>query len=313
MDGSHMPPDRLFDEATLRKLEQLTLIAHRVRAGIMRGDRRSTKKGESIEFADYRDYTRGDDLRRLDWNVYARLEKPFIKLLEEEEDLTVHVLVDASLSMDWPQDGADASLPPANDPHKFRYALRLAAALGHIGLATGDRVAVSLLAGDRARDRWGPVRGRGQTLRLLAWLEMQGAEGTTDLNAALRDYALRGGRPGLAMLVSDMLSPGGWQDGLTALQGRGYEVAILHLLSPDEIAPQMVGDIRLIDSETGQPQDVTVDGAMRDLYSRRLRQWRDEMASYCASRDVHYVAVETGTAWENVILYALRRAGVVRE
>ena len=93
----------LFDEVTLRKLEQLALVADKVRAGVMKGDRRSSKRGTSIEFADYRNYVKGDDLRRLDWNVYARLEKPFIKLLEEEEDLSVHILIDGRLSMNWPQ------------------------------------------------------------------------------------------------------------------------------------------------------------------------------------------------------------------
>src|SRR5512134_2945356 len=92
----------LFDEAALRKLEQLVLVAASVRVGLLKGERRSRKRGTSIEFADYRDYTRGDDLRRLDWNVYARLAKPFIKLLEEEEDLAVHVLLDSSGSMQWP-------------------------------------------------------------------------------------------------------------------------------------------------------------------------------------------------------------------
>lgn len=302
--------DRLFDEKTLRKLEQLALIAHRVRAGVMKGERRSTKRGTSIEFADYRDYTRGDDLRRLDWNIYARLEKPFIKLLEEEEDLSVHVLLDASESMNWPPDAGDPFAPA--DAHKFRYGQRLAAALGYIGLSTSDRVAVGLLRDHRLADRWGPTRGRGQTLRLLAWVEAQQTSGTTDLSAALSDYALRGGRPGLALVISDMLSPNGYRDGLNALQGRGYEVALIHLLAPDEVMPVLAGDLRLVDSETGNGQDVTIDGAMRDLYSRRLQAWRDEMASYCLNRDMHYVAVETGTPWENVILFALRRAGVVK-
>ena len=305
-----MPPQRLFDESTLRKLEQLALVAHKVRAGVMKGERRSTKRGTSIEFADYRDYTRGDDLRRLDWNVYARLERPFIKLLEEEEDLTVHILIDASQSMDWPL--PDPLNPSLVDLRKFDYARRLGGALAYIGLSSGDRVAVTLLSGDQAVNRWGPSRSRGQMLPMLRWLEEVSVGGATDLNAALRDYALRGGRPGLALLLSDMFSPGGYADGLTALQGRGYEVGIIHLLSPDEVVPELAGDLRLIDCEIGAAQDVTIDAAMRELYSRRLRQWRDEMASYCLSRDVHYVAVETGTPWEKVILYALRRAGVVK-
>lgn len=305
-----MAATRLFDETTLRKLEQLTLMAHKVRAGVMKGERRSIKRGTSIEFADYRDYTRGDDLRQLDWNVYARLEKPFIKLLEEEEDLTVHVLIDSSVSMDWPNDSTPIS--EATDTHKFRYAQRVGAALAHIGLAAGDRVTVGLLSGDRVSGRWGPSRTRGQTLRLLSWIETLKAGGTTNLNTALSDYGLRGGRAGLALIITDMLSPSGYTDGLSALQGRGYEVAIIHLLAPDEISPPLAGDLRLIDSETGTPQDVTIDGTMRDLYARRVREWRDEIATTCQNREVHYVAVDTSTPWESIILFALRRAGVVR-
>jgi uncharacterized protein (DUF58 family) len=305
-----MPADRLFDETTLRKLEQLTLIAHKVRAGVMKGERRSTKRGTSIEFADYRDYVRGDDLRRLDWNVYARLERPFIKLLEEEEDLSVHVLLDASESMDWPKNGS--GLIAAQDSHKFRYGQRLGAALAHVGLSTGDRVTVGLLSGARLVGQWGPSRSRGRTLSLLNWIESLQPGGTTNLSAALSDYGVRAGRPGLALLISDMLSPDGYLDGLSALQGRGYEVAILHLLSPDDVEPPLGGDLRLIDSETGAPQDVTIDGAMRDLYARRVLEWRDEIAAACLKRQVHYVAIDTATPWENVILFALRRAGVVR-
>src|SRR5512147_1504883 len=125
----------LFDESSLRKLQQLTLVTSRVRAGALRGERRSLKRGAGLEFADFRDYVPGDDLRRVDWNVYARLDRPYVKLREEEEDLAVHILVDASQSMDWGE-GAQ---------HKFNYALHLAAGLGAIRLSTGDRVTVSTL------------------------------------------------------------------------------------------------------------------------------------------------------------------------
>jgi uncharacterized protein (DUF58 family) len=305
-----MATDRLFDEKTLRKLEQLTLVAHKIRAGVMKGERRSVKRGTSIEFADYRNYVRGDDLRRLDWNIYARLEKPFIKLLEEEEDLSVHILLDSSESMNWPVNSG--AFNGAEDTHKFHYGQRLAGALAHIGLSTGDRVAIALLAGDQAVTRWGPLRGRGQTLGMLTWVEEMETGGTTDLNEALSHYALRGGRPGLAILISDMLSPGGYREGLDALQGRGYEVGIVHILSPDEVSPPLNGDLRLVDVETGNGQDVTIDGAMRNLYLRRLADWRRDLAAYCLGRDVHYLALETSIPWENVILYELRRIGVVQ-
>jgi uncharacterized protein (DUF58 family) len=298
--------DKLFDEKTLRKLEQLSLIATQVRAGAIKGERRSTKRGTSIEFADYRDYTRGDDLRRVDWNIFARLERPFIKLLEEEEDLAVHVVLDSSASMDWPR---DAEAPP--DVHKFTYGRRLAAGLGYIGLTGGDRLTVVGIGG-RGLQQWGPSRGRARTLDLLHHLEGFQAGGVTDLNEALRAYSLRGGRPGLCVVISDLYSPTGYQDGLSALQARGHEVTLIHILSPDEVNPPLAGDLRLVDVETDAGQDVTVDAAMRDLYQRRLIAWRDEIGAYCRGRGVHYVTVETALPWEEVILYQLRRLGVVR-
>ena len=292
----------LFDEKTLRKLDRLALAASQVRAGQMKGERRSTKRGTSIEFADYRDYTRGDDLRRVDWNVYARLERPFIKLLEEEEDLAVHVLVDASGSMDF----------GPNEQHKFNYAQRLAAALGYVALAAGDRLTLVSLRGQAPGEQYGPSRGRPHTLRLLQFIEAMQPGGQTHLDAALRHYALGARRPGLALLVSDLFSPAGYQAGLGHLQGRGYEVGVLHLLAPDELDPPLAGDLRLIDVETGAPQDITLDGGLRDLYRRRVAAWRDEIEAYCLKRGMHYVPVSTGTPWDELVLYTLRRRGLIR-
>src|SRR5216684_4964726 len=143
--------ERLFDEKTLRKLDRLALVASQVRAGQIKGERRSLKRGTSIEFADYRDYTRGDDLRRVDWNVYARLERPYIKLLEEEEDLAVHVLLDASRSMDY----GTTSEKEAESWNKFGYAQRVAAALGYVALAGGDRLTLATLRGEAPSAQFG--------------------------------------------------------------------------------------------------------------------------------------------------------------
>ncbi|MEK7278996.1 MAG: DUF58 domain-containing protein, partial [Chloroflexota bacterium] len=266
-------PPVFFDESTLRKLDQLSLVAARVRAGQMKGERRSTKRGTSIEFADYRDYTQGDDLRRVDWNVYARLERPFVKLFEEEEDLAVHVLVDASRSMNWPDaPSGGLSSSPTDDHNKFQFAARLAAALGHIALAAGDRVTVAAFHGDGSRPtQFGPARGRGNTMRLIKFLGALTPAGTTDLNESLRNYAQTSRRAGLAFLLTDLFSPSGYESGLSALQSRGDEVGIMHILAPEEIDPPLAGDLRLLDSETGDPQDVSVDGPMRDLYTRRVQ------------------------------------------
>lgn len=292
----------LFSETTLRKLDRLALAAAQVRAGVLKGERRSTKRGTSVEFADYRDYTRGDDLRRVDWNVYARLERPFIKLLEEEEDLAVHVVVDESRSMDF---GAD-------DQHKFTYACRLAAALGYIALAAGDRLSLVTVRGGAPAAQYGPARGRGHALRLINFLEGRQPAGETVLDAALRQYALTARRPGLLLLISDLFSPAGYQAGLAGLQGRGYEVAVLHLLAPEELDPPLAGDLRLVDIETGAAQDVTLDGGLRDLYRRRVQTWRDEIEAHCLKRRITYVPVSTAVPWDELVLYQLRQRGLIR-
>lgn len=292
----------LFDEATLRKLEQLTLVAERVRVGVMKGDRRSTKRGTSIEFADYRNYVKGDDLRRLDWNVYARLERPFIKLLEEEEDLSVHLLIDTSASMDWPDNEAI---------NKLHYALRLAGALGHIGLTTGDLVTATLL-NSQNEQRWGPFRGQQNSLRLLQFLANCRATGITDLNLSLRHYALRSGRPGLLFILSDLLSPNGYQDGLHALQARGYEVGLIHILSPDEVEPPVSGDLKLVDIETGADAEITLDATTLNLYRERLHQWQADIANYCANRHIHYIPLTTDLPWEKLVMQTLPIKGIVK-
>jgi uncharacterized protein (DUF58 family) len=303
----------ILDESSLRKLEQLSLVARHVRVGQVAGERRSTRRGTSVEFADYRDYVQGDDLRRVDWNIYARLERPYVKLFEEEEDLAVHILLDGSGSMDWGGEGGGGAEEPGSggaEENKWLYARRLAAALGYVALVGGDRLTVSVFSSSMSS--FGPVRGRGHTLRLFDWLENLEAEGTTDLNGSLRAYAISGGRPGLTVLISDLFSPGGYVEGLTALAARGHEVAVIHVLSPDEVEPPLGGDLRLLDIETDNPQEVTIDGGMRSLYQRRLAAWRDEIRAACRGRDAHYVPVETDTPFDRVVLYDLRRSGIVR-
>jgi len=294
---------KLFNEATLRKLEQLTLVANQVRVGMMKGDRRSQKRGTSIEFADYRNYVRGDDLRRLDWNVYARLERPFIKLLEEEEDLAVHILVDGSASMDWPDGGSEEQ--------KLHYALLLAGALGHIALSSGDLTLVTLLRSD-GNQRWGPYRGQQNSVRLLQFLEEGAAAGITDLNLSLQNYALRARRPGILFVISDLLSPSGYQEGVAALQARGYEVGLIHVLSPDEVAPPLAGDVKLIDVETGLDAEITLDASTQRQYLARLEEWRTEIEGFCRGRNAHYIPLTTDFPWEKLILQTLRVQGVVK-
>ncbi|MDE2854882.1 MAG: DUF58 domain-containing protein [Chloroflexota bacterium] len=295
----------LLPEAIRRRLEPLMLVARKVRAGAIKGDRRSVKRGSSVEFADYRNYAAGDDLRQLDWNIYARLERPYIKLLEDEEDLAVHLILDASASMDFPPEGEP-------DQHKLTCAKRILAGLAYISLTSNDRLVLTAVNGQGAAT-FGPTRGRARGIAALRFIADIAAAGITDLDAALDDYALRARRPGLTLVLSDMFSyEGRYLDGLNALLSRGHEVAFVHVLAPEEVQPQATGDLSLIDIETETKQEVTLDGAMRGLYQRRVAAWRDEIRDECLRRGAHYFPLVTDAPWERLILSDMRRVGLVK-
>lgn len=292
-----------FDETFLRKLEQLSLVARRIRQGQFRGEKRSLRRGQSVEFADYRNYTRGDDLRALDWNIYARLERPFIKLFEEEIDQSVHILLDASASMAFP--------PALAAQNKWHYARRLAASLGYIALANHDRLHLGTLSAGEVR-LWGPERHRQAFARMLDFLEAESAQGETHLGTALTRYARRVKRAGLLFIVSDLLSDENYRDGLTALQQRGHEISLLHILSPDEVSPVLAGDFQLRDSETDATQDVTANATLHKLYRQHFEVWQREISQFCAKRNINYIFITTDTPFEQIILQHLRKRGWLR-
>jgi uncharacterized protein (DUF58 family) len=295
---------KLFDPATLRKLEQLALVANQARIGKMKGERRSKKRGTSIEFADYRDYTKGDDLRRVDWNVYARLERPFIKLLEEEEDLAAHFLIDMSASMNWPEEGEFGE-------KKYVWALRTLVGLAYISLLSGDIVHIAALR-EGNNITWGPHRGRAYLLPMLKDVEKFTPKGGVDINASLKDYGLRAKRPGLCFILSDLMDERGIREGINVLQGRGFEVTLIHVLSPDEVDPNLTGDLSLVDVETGRSQDVSLNDEMLAEYKKRFLAWTEEIGTFCMQRGIHYVQIDTSMPWEQLILFELRKLGVLR-
>jgi uncharacterized protein (DUF58 family) len=206
------------------------------------------------------------------------------------------------------------------EAQKFPYALRLAAALGAIALSAGDRLTVTILnhqaengsQPEGANPVFGPTRSRQSLLPYLDFLSSAHAAGSTDLNHSLRDYALSARRPGLAILITDLFAPGGYQEGLAQLQGRGYEVILIHLLSPDEIDPPLAGDLRLVDVETGSTQDVSLDPGLRDLYRKRVQAWRGEIQTFCRKRNMRYLGLATSTPWEKVVLHEMRQASILK-
>ncbi len=287
----------LFDEAFLRRLEALELASRRLTAGRMKGERRSLRRGQSVEFADYRNYSTGDDLRQLDWNVYARLEKLFVKLFVEEEDVTVHVLVDASASMDF---GA---------PNKLDFARRAGAALAYLGLANLDRVSVAFL-GDGRATMLRPLRGKARVFEVFGFLSAPRPERLTGLAAAARDYAghLRGRGP--LVLVSDLLDPG-YLDALRDLAGTRCQLSVLHVLAPEELDPDVAPDARLVDRETGQAIDVSGDDELVERYHARLHEWQAEIGQFVTRRGGSYVAVPSDLDLADLLFDVLRRRRVV--
>ena len=288
----------VFDEAFLRQLERLLILMRSPVRGGLKGGRRSVKRGQSVEFADYRDYALGDDLRQLDWNVYARLEKLFVKLFIEEEDVTVTLLVDASASM------------ATGRPEKLLFAKRAAAALGYIALASEDRVSLSVMAGRASRRRTG-LRGSGRVFRLLSDLSaVQAADGPTDLLAAARHAAAQLTGRGVVVLLSDLLDPAADRV-IRELAAAGSELVIIHVLSPDELDPALEGDLRLVDAETGDGVDVTADLGTLDAYKARLAAWKQGFADLAARRRASYVDLSSDTNLAELMFAELRRRRVV--
>jgi uncharacterized protein (DUF58 family) len=288
---------RLFDEAFLRRLEQLELTSRRLTAGRTKGERRSVRRGQSVEFADYRNYAPGDDLRQLDWNVYARLERLFVKLFVEEEDVTVHLLVDASRSMDF---GA---------PNKLDFARRAAAALAYIGLAHLDRVSIAFL-GDGRADPMRAVRNKSRMLEVFEFLARPRRERLTGLAEAARDYAGRLRGRGPLVLLSDLMDPG-YLDALRALAATRCQLSVLHVLSSDELDPEVAADARLVDSETGQGIEVSGDDDLLERYRDRLADWQAELSAFCARRGGTYAVVRSDLELADLLFDVLRRRRVV--
>ena len=297
---------RLFDESFLQNLERLTILSRRTLAGQLQGERRSPKRGQSVEFSDFRPYAVGDDFRRIDWNAYARLEKFFIKLFIEEEDLTVHLLIDSSRSMDWGQ------------PKKLDHAIRVAAALGYIALVSLDRVTVTVLGKEvHHPDRYlPPKRGKQQALSLFSFLQSIRPNGSNPA-VHLGSYALNALNPGPAILISDLMDDG-WMAGINQLAGRGFEVTVLHLLSPDEIdpgrytEPPLAGDFKLLDFETSSDVEITADFETLERYRLQLNEWQTSLQQFCSARGAHYVPVDTSLPVEELLFNWLRNKGVLR-
>lgn len=284
----------VLDPKEFRLFEGLRLNPRKSFAGRVRGERLTRKKGISIEFADYREYTEGDDLRHLDWNVLARLDTPVMRTYQDEEDLAIYLLLDLSPSMEF------------GDPTKLSQAKRLACALGFTAMAGGDAVLPRAVGPREAPTR--PLRGRASYPRLAQWVEDHAAGARDGLAKSLRGFAATPGRAGVAILLSDGLDPE-VQGGLNALAGRGHEVWFLQILSDVEIDPDLEGDLRLTDNEGGEAVEITANSYALKEYRRRLQEHNDMIAATVRRVGGRHALVRSGDGLDAIAKNVFRREG----
>lgn len=289
----------LLDASLIRQLEQLELVVKRLRAGRSHGEKRSKRRGQGAEFADYRDYVQGDDPRHIDWNVYGRLDRLFLKLFHEEEDLRLGIYLDTSRSMSY------------GEPQKLLYGKKVAAALAYVALVNLDRVTVEG-AHAEGLERLEPTRGRSQVWRLLEFFEGLEAKGGTDLAEGLKQFALRNAAPGLKIVVSDFLDKQGYERALRWLLRGRDEVVVIQVLSPQEVRPEIVGDLTLEDCEDGVLTEVSITGGLLRRYDANLRALVGGLRDFCRARGLAYYFAQTSAPVEQLILTALRRTGILR-
>lgn len=290
--------DDLFDEEFQRRLEYLAIVSRRVYAGRTRAERRSRKTGAGIEFADHREYVAGDDFRYLDWNVYQRHGRLLLRLFEEEEDLSVYVLLDTSSSMAF------------GSPPKIDYGKKLAAALGYIALANLDRVSV-LSFSDVMMDRLAPTRGKNRIFKVFQFLRPIEADGRTGIADAMRTFAAQNKRRGVAVLISDLYDPAGFEEGINALRYAKFEPYVIQVFDPVEVRPPLHGDVRLVDQETGEDREVTITAKVLERYAAAHADYRRRIEDFCTQKHVSYFSVETSVPFDDAVLSILRRGGMI--
>lgn len=283
----------------IAKIGQLELFSRRIFMGRMRGERRSKRRGESVEFNDYRNYVVGDDLRFIDWNIYARLDRLFLKLFLEEEDLHLSILLDVSKSMEWGR------------PSKAQYARQVAAALAYVGLINQDRVSLYAYADGLTYELKG-LRGRRMMAKVSDFLTRAEGERPSDLTAACKQFVIRHPQAGILVLLSDFFEKGGYEQGLRYLLGKKYDLYCLQILAPDEIDPQLAGDLQLKDMEDGDLADVTVTRMLLDRYKKNLRAYCEGLKEHCSRRGVNYLFTSTNVPFEQILLQYFRKRGLVR-
>jgi len=281
--------ETFLDEEFLRKLETLRILSQKGIKGKNTGLHNTVKSGNSLEFLDYRKYQPGDDLRYLDWNVYGRQRNLVIKLFHAEEDLTIHILVDMSRSMQM------------GHPSKEIYAKKIIAALSYIGLANLDQVGLTSFSTSPGTTK-SPERGKQVYMSIIKYLNSLETEGKTNFNASLKEYADTCKKGGIAIVISDLLDPSGYKSGLKSMIHAKFNITVIQVLDHEEINPVLKGYCTLSDSETGEERPITINANTRESYRNIMNNYLKEIRDYCRRNSIDYHLADTGINFEDFLL-----------
>jgi uncharacterized protein (DUF58 family) len=288
----------LLDPQFMARLDQLDIISRKLLAGKMKGERRSKRRGQSVEFADYRNYTIGDDLRFIDWNIYARLDKLFLKLFMEEEDISLYILVDVSASCDF------------GDPNKAMYIKKVAAALGYIGLVNYNRVTIAAMA-DGIVAETGGMRGRRRVSQMIDFVSKLEPTGTSHFAESCKRFALANRAKGVCVVLSDFFVKEGFESGLRYVAGGKYDLFCVQILSPQEIEPDLTGDLKLRDIEDNDMAEVSITQPVMKQYKANLNAYCLSLKDYLTRRGGTYLFSSTAVPFETLVLNYLRERGLL--
>ena len=288
----------LFDNKTLSMLERMRLNPTRRLTNRSRGEHLSGKGGTSTEFSDYRNYVPGDDVRYIDWNIFSRLNRPFMKQYQHEEEMHVVLILDASTSMDYEE--------------KFQRCRQLAAAFGVMGLLNFEKVSAYVCHNRGGRpQQFQPTTGRGSMRRLFEFLTQIEPGSDSPIESAVDDVLRMHRGRGIAILLSDFESFGDLQRPMNLLYSSGLEIFGVQILAPSEVNPEINGDLRLVDSESGQTLDISSAGDLLGLYHEHRSLLEEHLASLCRQRSGKFLMVNSGDSLEHVLFDQLRRKGWV--
>lgn len=294
----------LLNDAFFSRLETLALELRPNLAGFFGGKHKVSTYGQTVEFADYREYQLGDDIRRIDWNLYSRFEKYFLKLFTDERQMHTQVFIDCSASM-----GKD-------NPEKANYAVAMAAALGYLSVHNMDKVSFKLIKGDKSEDPFGTIVGKRAFFDAISTLEELEFDGESDMRESVVNTQNTGTNDGLSVIISDFFSENDWKKAVDYLCYKKRQVLLIQVLTPDEVDPSYTGRVHLIDVESNSMEDdrnmkIKIDRSSQLAYERAMQEIKDELKTFCHSRGVDYITLCTDQPVEKALFKELLKVGIM--